>query len=910
DVSSEDTFIAIKGGSFDGHSFISDALRRGASLAVGTQDSPEDIPYIKVKDSRKAAALAAKVFFCNPSSAFTLIGITGTNGKTTTSLMLFQALGLMGLKCGWIGTLGYKIGTQDFPTLHTTPDIIQLNEIFSAMHEQGVSHVVMEVSSHALALDRVYGVEFDYCMFSNLTREHLDFHGNMDDYFETKYTLFSRAAESGATSIINLHDPFGQEIYSRLNEKKARVYGLGQEQEVLTEAPDTYFQISNVCTSLEGSTFTLSSQDLDLHIASKLIGQFNAENLALAVTTLIVMGFDPSDIMKHVIKLQPVRGRIEPVPNTRGLGVFIDYAHTPDAISNLVSACRKLPHQRIITVIGAGGNRDKGKRPLMLKAALSQSDAVIVTDDNPRTENPDQIIYDIVQESDFYLPWWIIRNRSEAIHAAIRLACEGDIVLICGKGHETYQEISGVRHDFDDHKVAAQALRKPLVEKASDELILPLDLLTIQLLSGTNHPGGGYTQPVQLRYISTDTRKIKPNSLFVAIKGEHYDGNKYIEDVLRDVTCMAIGSNQQARHERFFYAENPALFMSMILKKYLQMFHIFKIALTGSTGKTSTKEILALILETKAPVLKTAKNENNIIGLAQTILRIEPSHRYGVFELGTNHFGEISSLADSLLPDAGVILNIGPSHLEYFGDEEGVFREKTCLFKRPLAQRFFPADDPRFEVFDQQGISVGYKADASYQITNLSLDGKGQSFELNGTKWQIPYQARHYVINAAFAIALALELKLDPESIQAALNVPLTIENRMQIEHIGGMILIIDCYNANPISMQSALETWHDTAPILPHIAYLGDMLELGSQAVMYHKMIGAMLAEMGCSALYTIGDLSRHYHSTSCPAWHYQRVDELLAELQKPSPPCVVLLKASHGIHLEKLIPRLRGEI
>lgn len=908
DVSYGDTFIAIKGNSFDGHNFIDNALSRGATLIVGENELTGDKPYIQVNDSRKAAALAARVFFKNPSSSFTLIGITGTNGKTTTSLMLFQALGLLGYNCGWIGTLGYKIGKQDFPTSHTTPDIIQLNEIFAAMVEQGVSHVVMEVSSHALALDRVYGVEFDYCLFSNLTREHLDFHGSMEEYFETKYSFFAGAARHAACSIVNLNDKYGIEIHQRMVALNARIYGVSSGH-FTAQHEDADFRICDPQTSIEGCSFTLKSKDHTLGISSRLIGDFNVENLALAVSTLQVMGFEPKQIMNICTQLEPVCGRIEPVPNNRQLGVFVDYAHTPDAITNLISACRKLPHNRIITIIGAGGDRDKGKRPLMLKAALSQSDAVIVTDDNPRTESADQIIREIVQDSDIYLPWWIIRDRKEAIRAAIRLACPGDIVLICGKGHETYQEIAGIRHDFDDHLIAAEALLSPTLEKAEDELILPLDLVMIQILAELNTFDTGYTKPVSYRFLCTDTRSIKPNSVFIALKGDNFDANEFILNVLSDTSCRAIGSNPLIQHERMILAADPAEFMSRILKKYLQMFDIFKIAITGSTGKTSTKEIISQILMSQAPVLKTLKNENNIIGLSKTILRIEPQYRYAVFEMGTNHFGEIAAMADTVLPDAAIILNIGPSHLEYFGDEEGVFKEKTALFNRPLAQRIYPADDARFGIYAQMGISVGYAPSADYRITDWSLDDSGQTFMLRDSKWSIPYQARHYTINVSFAIALALELGMEPKAIQAALDTPLEIENRMQIEAYDERIVIVDCYNANPVSMQSALETWRDMHPELPHIAYLGDMLELGEQATMYHQMIGAILAEMKCDSLITIGELSRYYQSASCASMHYKTIDDLLAEFQLPAQPCVILIKASHGIHLERLLPKLKGE-
>jgi UDP-N-acetylmuramoyl-tripeptide--D-alanyl-D-alanine ligase len=347
--------------------------------------------------------------------------------------------------------------------------------------------------------------------------------------------------------------------------------------------------------------------------------------------------------------------------------------------------------------------------------------------------------------------------------------------------------------------------------------------------------------------------------------------------------------------------------MAKTLQKYLQMFDIYKIALTGSTGKTSTKELLASVLEHIAPTLKTLKNENNIIGLCKSILRIEPQHRFAVLEIGTNHFGEIALLADTIKPDAGIILNVGPSHLQYFGDEEGVFKEKIELFNRALDLRLYPADDPRFEAYRQTGTSVGYDSAADFRISEVVASEAQQSYDLCGQRYIIPYTAPHYVINSAFAVALALHLQIPSLKIHEALQTPVALDQRMQIEASQKGWLIVDCYNANPVSMQSALEFWSGFHPSLPHIAFLGDMLELGDKAGMYHNMIAAILAEIKYDELYTVGEYSQAYHLQ--PGHHYPNVEGLLSDFPIVPDQAVVLVKASHGIHLERLLPKLRGE-
>jgi len=907
-----DIFVCIQGANFDGHNFINSALEKGAALIVCREINKKDIPYIKVKDSRKAAAVIARTVMLPEKITYTLIGITGTNGKTTTSLILYEALRNLGFRCGWIGTLGYYIEGKKFPSERTTPDIIELNEIFAQMIKAKVDYVVMEVSSHSLSLDRIYGVKFDYCLFSNLGYDHLDFHQTLENYGKAKMSFFEQGAKDGSISVINTADSFGVQIRDMLKEKKAKVYSLGSN--------DAEFQYLDIKTDISKSSFKLVAENCEISVTSRLIGSFNIQNLGLAALTLYALGFSPEEIHHSLQDIPPVKGRLERVENNCNIGIFIDYAHTPEAIENVLKAVEDLPHKRILTLMGTGGDRDKGKRPLMLKSALNHSDVVIISDDNPRSENPEAIIKDIVSSTDIFLPWWIIRNRQQAITSIIRLAQKEDIVLICGKGSEDYQEIEGIRHHFQDREETLKALsEREAINKDDDELILPIDQTLLKLLLTPNWEPEpkGYREPSSYYFLSTDSRSIKPGSVFIAIKGERYDGHSYLEDILKIKENCAIGEipyplNQSSEKNRYYQVDNCLKAMGLISRKYLQLFPAKKIALTGSTGKTTCKELMAQVLQSSAPVLKTLANENNIIGLCKTIIRIKPEQQYAIFELGTNHFGEIAALAEVANPDIGIILNIGPSHLEYFGDEEGVFREKITLFKRPLALRLYPGDDYRFKCFANEGISIGYNENCDYRITQHKCYSENQSFYLNEDLWVLPYGAPHFALNSAFAIVLGLKLGIKKEKIQTALNEPIQLELRNQVEKRGTGLLILDCYNANPYSMQKALEYWQELNPELPHYAILGDMLELGESSIMYHQMISAMLSEMHYEQLITVGNYSRIFHpENESPILHYNTVEELIANRKLNSLPenAVILVKGSHAIQLERIIPILKGE-
>lgn len=903
-----DAFICIKGFQTDGHAYVDRARESGAGLIVYENSLRDPVTGIQVTDSRKAAALLAKLYYDNPTGKLVLIGVTGTNGKTTTSMLIWQALTFLGNKTGWIGTLGYTIEGEIVPTQNTTPDIMELNSILAAMAVAGCRYVVMEVSSHALALDRVYGLEFDYALFSNLTREHLDFHKDMAEYFKAKYQLFEQLQLTKGAAIINIDDEYGRKIYDNLN-------AASYKNTVTVSEQKGDYTISDISCSSDVSSFILKHDDNhSISYETQLIGHFNVLNCALATITLNQIFPSLADsLQQEIIKeLKSVRGRLEKVGNDKGLGIFVDYAHTPDALKNVLETLCKLPHKRMITVFGAGGDRDKGKRPEMLRCCLKYSDAVIITDDNPRTEDPNQIIRDIIGDNPLQSSWWIIRNRFAAIRSALRLSTAGDLILIAGKGHETYQEFKDERHQFDDVETARNLMIQEYGCK-QDELILPVESLLLELLFDTQFASKDNAKK-SFRYISTDSRKTGNDTLFFALKGERFNGMDFVQEVLQNKSCGAVITYPDgSTYDNTIRVADTTVSLGILSQKYLAMFSPRKIALTGSTGKTTTKEFLANIFEQEGHVLKTYENENNIIGLSKTIFRIKPEDTTAVFELGTNHFGEIRQLADVCRPDIAIITNIGPAHLEFFGDEAGVYKEKTDLFRRNLSLILYPGDDPRFNEFQDKGVSVGFGDSCHYKIAGLHTRADSLEFTLNDNAWSVPQPVPFYVTNVCFAIAAAFEAGLSKSQIRAGLNKPIRQKMRMEIRKMQNRQFIIDCYNANPVSMKSAIQFWKSYNKEVPHVAILGDMLELGEQSVEYHKNVGQMLEEIDFDILITIGEMSRYYNPSNYQTHnrenqqflHFSNVEELIKQSVSNLLPAnsVVLIKASHSMNLEKLL-------
>ncbi|WP_456403131.1 UDP-N-acetylmuramoyl-L-alanyl-D-glutamate--2,6-diaminopimelate ligase [Persephonella sp.] len=450
-------FFAVKGSKTDGHKYILDAVKRGASCVVYSdekyselEESFKDIVFIRVDNVRKVQAEVSNKFFREPSKDLKVIGVTGTNGKTTVTNLILQYLELAGENVGIIGTIHYKYKNKIFASGRTTPDSIEWFKLLNEMKKMGAKYVVAEISSHAIDQFRVYGTVFEGGVFTNLTQDHLDYHKTMESYFKTKFSFFNEIYRTNKKAKIstNLDDPYGRIVFNEFKDRLDVVtYGKNEESQ---------FKVSDFKVDMEGVSFSYSYSGKKGFIKSKLKGEFNIYNIAAAFSLLLKLGFD-IDFLHHATeKLHPIRGRFETIETD--FMVVNDYAHTPDALEKILVSLNQIKKNRIIIVFGAGGDRDRGKRPLMGKAAEELADIIILTSDNPRSEDPVKIIEDIKSGMDLKKEIYEIIDREEAIKKAIEIAEKDDIVLIAGKGHETYQIIGDKTYYFDDLDVAKKYL--------------------------------------------------------------------------------------------------------------------------------------------------------------------------------------------------------------------------------------------------------------------------------------------------------------------------------------------------------------------------------------------------------------------------------------------------------------------
>lgn len=452
EVNANYLFVAIGGLHVDGHDFIEMAVGKG-SVAVVCEKIPESaseqVTWILVENSARALGLVASAFYNYPSKQLKLVGITGTNGKTTIATLLYKLFMQLGYKAGLLSTIVNKINEKEIPSTHTTPDALSIQKLLSEMVDAGCEYAFMEVSSHALVQERTAGIEFAGAVFTNITRDHLDYHKTFQEYIRAKKLLFDQLPEA-AFALVNADDKNANVM---LQNTKANQYRFA----LRTPA---YFKGMLLENELEGLKMRLGNQEL----YSLLVGSFNASNLLAIYGTAILLGQNEEVVLSAISALHGAEGRFDVIRSNAGITGIVDYAHTPDALKNVLETIQdvRTGQEQVITVVGAGGDRDKGKRPLMAAVSATYSNRVILTSDNPRSEDPEQILKDMEAGLDPVQKrkTLVISNRKEAIKTAVSLAQKGDVILVAGKGHEKYQEIKGVKYPFDDKQILKELLEQ------------------------------------------------------------------------------------------------------------------------------------------------------------------------------------------------------------------------------------------------------------------------------------------------------------------------------------------------------------------------------------------------------------------------------------------------------------------
>ncbi|CAB3923949.1 bifunctional UDP-N-acetylmuramoyl-L-alanyl-D-glutamate--2,6-diaminopimelate ligase MurE/UDP-N-acetylmuramoyl-tripeptide--D-alanyl-D-alanine ligase MurF [Achromobacter mucicolens] len=895
DIEPGDVFVACPGLSSDGRRYIDKALALGASAVLfeapatdAVQAASAGTPMLAVTGLRSLLGELGDTWYGRPSAALAVVAVTGTNGKTSSVQWIAHALSRNEKACGTIGTLGAVL--PDGQTLGgslTTPDVLTVHRTLAAMRDAGAKAVAMEASSIGIEQGRMDGVRVALAAFTNLTRDHLDYHVTMERYEAAKARLFSWPGLTAA--VINADDEAGRRMLAALPEGVSPMgYSLSDDPAI-----PAAMRARDLQATSQGQIFTLVSPHGEAQIVTRLLGAHNVSNLLLVAGVLYKLGLPFAQIARELAATDPVDGRLQtvepavslPAHAARGPLVVVDYAHTPDALSRALLALRAVATARsgrLVCLFGCGGERDPGKRPVMGAIAAELADHVVVSSDNPRTESPEAIVQQILAGIPEAVRPDVEVDRARAILQTIWAASPEDVVLLAGKGHETYQDIGGEKLPFDDREWARVAL----------------------LLQQT--PG-----------VSTDTRRIGEGELFVALVGENFDAHDYLDQAASRGACAALVAHRVADAGLTqLVVGDTRVALTRIGAAWRSRFSLPVVAVAGSNGKTTTKEMISAMLaewQGEAGRLATAGNLNNDIGVPLTLLRLRPEHRAAVFELGMNHPGEIAQLAAIAAPTVALVTNAQREHQEFMHTVEAVAHENGAAITALPADgvAVYPGDEPYSAIWDalaaprrvlRFGLQPGLDVYAEQIIAEVDATRCRVVTPVGVADLTLPVAGLHNLRNALAAIASAIAAGAPLETAVRALAGFSPVAGRMQHKRMSdGTLLIDDTYNANPDSVRAAIDVLARIAGT--RVLVLGDMGEVGDNGPAMHVEVGNYAREHGLDAFITLGEASRAAAAAFGPGAHAcASVDEVVAALRGLRPSCV-LVKGSRFMRMERVV-------
>ena len=917
-------FVCVKGTKFDGHSVAEEMLEKGA-VCVFTERDLKLKKQIIVENTRQVYGLLCAAWFQHPEKALKLIGITGTNGKTTMATLIKDVLTACGKKVGFIGTTGVLIDGKPYDSdssTPTTPRAYELYSIFLEMAKKRCEYVVMEVSSFALEQHRIGPAIFETAVFTNLTQDHLDYHETMENYYLAKKKLFT---EHCRTAVVNIDAPYGPRLWEDIAD-------CGCERISYSISHPSDIKAFDIRYSASGVKFWITVNDKSFPVSVKLIGKFNVYNTIAAIIVCLKANIGIKNTITVLSSVSGVRGRCEILSSSHGFNIICDYAHTPDAIENVLSSLKVYTKGRLVCLFGCGGNRDSAKRPLMAQAAEKYADILVLTSDNPRDEDPEIILDDIASGLSGIKPCMRITDRRAAIRKAIYFAEKGDTIVLAGKGHETYQIFENGRTiHFDEKEIVKSIMlqyRKAPFKTDVQEFLTVSEILDVT--GGKPVAIHNHALKVEPSLFFSDSRDVRKGGVFFALKGVNFDGHDYAHAAVKEGAIFAV-----VEHE--IDVSTPCIVVKSVRKALLDLAHYFRmkfspvlVGITGSVGKTTTKNMTALALSAANSVYKTQGNRNNDIGLPFTLFKLNSSCTAAVIEMGMSNSGEIELLSKTAAPTICLISNIGQSHIENFNSQEDILHAKMEIIKgAPKGAPIILNGDDRYlsRIIEEHGEKYNI---VSYGIENKDCDFTAEDIEIfenrmyfnvyrRGVKLTdvaLFCSGRHNIYNALAALTAAVTAKVDPVAAADMLSSYQPDALRSNVQKKGSNTLLIDCYNASPTSMKAAIDMLCDMTvqPGGRRVAVLGDMRELGTQSKELHREIGEYVVNKGIDLLVCLGEDAKHISDRagelglkSAHSTEKQTIMNFLKFKIKPND--VILFKASRAVHLEEVVDQFYKE-
>ena len=848
-------FFALKGSKYNGNNFIRDAIKKGATIIVSNKFKTginKGITYIKVDDPRLALSnFATKFYYRKPNN---IIAVTGTNGKSSIANFYYQILKLNKKKVASIGTLGVKSDRINFKLKNTTVDTIKINKLLSDLKSKKIENVILEASSHGLHQKRLHGIKFSTSIFTNLSRDHLDYHKNYKDYFNSKLVLFNELTKKNGNIIFDNSSKNSQTFKNIAKRKKLNSLSIGKSK--------SYLELNSIKILNNYQYVNFTYQNKKYHFKTRLIGKIQIINLMMAVSAALKSNLKINNIVKNLEHVKSTEGRIELVGKTNDNSIVIlDYAHTPEALKICIESIKEQFGLRKINILfGCGGERDKKKRPIMGKIANKLCNYIYLTDDNPRTENPKKI-RDSIKQSILPSKMTEIPSRKSAIRKAILNNKSDEILIIAGKGHESTQEYSKIKKFSDKEIIKKSIILKNRFLSKDWKLNILKEIVKNKKLDRLKN----------LR-ISTDSKTQNKGKIFFGIKGKTLNGNDFADEAIKNGAKLAILQNIKNLNKKKIKVKNTLELLIKLSQKIRTSSIATQIAITGSSGKTSLKELLGQCLKKNYSTVFSKNSFNNKFGLPLSLINLNKDTIYGVFEIGMDRKGEIDYLSKIIKPDIGVITNITYAHAENFRSLFDIAKAKSeIIFNiRKNGTIILNNDDKFFNFFSKLAsknnlniISFGKHKDSNIRLSKIKKSKKTCTMYINAENkiynFKINNDLMPYVYNILASLAVCKSIGIIEKIKSDFFSNYKILGGRGNIKKItvgSKKVNVIDeSYNSNPLSLKFSIKKF-DNLKINPNKKFmlLGDMKELGKFSKKLHIDAAKDLNRMKFKKLFVYG--------------------------------------------------------
>ena len=857
-----DIFFAIQGNTSDGNSYIYDAINNGAKIIVSSlklkRSNLKNVLFIHCKNPRKMLSEISSQFYkLKPKN---IIAVTGTNGKTSIANFYQQILSLNNKKVASIGTLGVLSKKFNLKTKNTSIDPVSIHKILQKLKKLSIDNVIIEASSHGLKQFRLNNIKFKTALFTNLSRDHLDYHKTIKDYLNSKLILFNKLVNIKGNIVFDVTTKEAKQLKFISKKRKLKKFTLGSKK--------SFIRISNIQKFSNQNKIYCTINGKKYSFKTSLIGKIQIKNLMFAIVAAYLSKLKIEEILKSIHKIKPIKGRFEKIGNLKNnANVILDYAHTPHALKTaIIDIKEEFPLSKISLVFGCGGDRDKNKRSIMGSIAKKYCDRIYLTDDNPRTENPKQI-RDQIKKGLKNKKFFEIPSRSKAIDFAIKNLESGDILIVAGKGHENYQEYKTNKFFSDKLEILRSIFKKNKNLSKSIKTNILKETLKSNIVNIKK----------DINLASINSKQIKRKSIFVGVKGKKYDGNKFGNDAIRNGAILAI-TNKRIYDSKTIYQKDPLKSFNKISSNYRKSLNASTIAITGSSGKTSVKELTGFCLNKLEKTYFSKRSYNNKYGVPLSIFNTPVQSKFTVLEVGMNKKGEINSLTKLIKPNLGLITNISYAHIQNFKNLSQIAKAKGEMIDNivPNGTMIINMDDKYYKYFLKKTIKNRLKS-FTFSIRNHKAD----IVFLGKKKIKNSYLFKIKIKSIVKSFLISKELSNYKENILASLSI---IINYFDIENLSKnlfqgfcipksrgsltrfkkgskkLTILDETYNSNPLSLKFALKRFNTiNIETKKKFLLIGDMLELGNYSKKLHIEIAKYINNSKVNKTYVYGRHTKH---------------------------------------------------